>query len=227
MMCQECGCGEIVVNESITAKNEGIGARLRASLEEQGIFVVNVMGAPGSGKTSVIEHLADTLKAIFVVQGDCESDIDTRRLEARGIRAAQINTHSGCHLTAHMVEQVLDGVDLSGVRYLFIENVGNLVCPAGVSVGEHLNVVVSSTTEGDDKPTKYPHIFRSAKLVVVSKADIADAVGFDLDSYTDQLGCVTNAKIVTTSTKDPDSFVPIARMIAHMRDHALGLPHEH
>lgn len=226
-MCQECGCGDIVVNESITAKNESVSDRVRASLEQQGIFVVNLMGAPGSGKTSVIEHLTAGLDGLFVVQGDCESDVDTRRLEAHGVRAVQINTHSGCHLTAHMIEQVLDGVDLSGVHYLVIENVGNLVCPAGVGVGEHLNIVVSSTTEGDDKPTKYPHIFRAAKLVVVSKSDIADAVGFDIDSYRTQLDRVTTAKVLLTSTKEPESFDRLAHMIAHARDHVFGLPHEH
>ncbi|MFT4307853.1 MAG: hydrogenase nickel incorporation protein HypB [Candidatus Woesearchaeota archaeon] len=226
-MCQECGCQEFEVNESVTAKNDGIGSQLRSTLESQGIYVVNVMGAPGSGKTSVIEHLADALGAVFVVQGDCESDVDTKRLEARGIRAVQINTHSGCHLNAHMVKHALEGADLSGVRYVFIENVGNLVCPAGVNVGEHLNMVVSSTPEGDDKPTKYPHIFRSAKLVVISKSDIAEAVGFDRDSYTEQLERVTNAKVLHTSTKEPESFARLAHMIAHARDHVLGLPHEH
>jgi hydrogenase nickel incorporation protein HypB len=226
-MCQECGCGEIVVNESITAKNDSIGVRLRASLEKQGIFVVNLMGSPGSGKTSLIEHLADELEKVFVIQGDCESDLDTKRLEARGIPAVQINTHSGCHLNAHMVEESLEGVDISAMRYMLIENVGNLVCPAGVNIGEHLNIVVSSTTEGDDKPTKYPHIFRSAKIVVISKSDIADAVGFDISSYREQLDRVTLAKVLLTSTKDPDSFKPLAHMIVHARDHVFGLPHEH
>ena len=117
-------------------------------------------------------------KDIAVIQGDCESDIDKQRLEKSKIYTHQINTHSGCHLNSSMINSALIDMDLAGKKYLLIENVGNLVCPAGVNIGQHMDLIVSSTTEGSDKPKKYPQIFMDASVVVISKADLAKHVGF-------------------------------------------------
>lgn len=233
-MCEECGCGlpdeeekQVDVNVSVRAVNDAVSSSIKSALGKRAILVVNVMGSPGSGKTTAIERLAPLLGSVSVIQGDLESDVDSQRLAALGIPSHQINTHSGCHLNASMINEAILSMDLSGTEYLFIENVGNLVCPAGVGVGQHANIVVSSTTEGTDKPTKYPHIFRDANLVVLSKIDIASAVGFDEKAYREQLARVTGATIMPTSAKDPKSFAPIAHRLEHLRDHLVGKPHTH
>lgn len=189
---------DIVVEKPVTERNDKKGGEIAAYLEEKGITCINVMGSPGAGKTTLIENLAPLLGKVAVIQGDLESDVDKERLEGQGIDTYQINTHSGCHLNAEMVSHAISHMDLAGVKYMFIENVGNLVCPAGVYLGQNMDIVVSSTTEGSDKPRKYPIIFQNAALVVISKINLADAVGFDEEAYRKDLaGINPKAKIVT------------------------------
>jgi len=180
----------IEVGRAVTAAGKELAEHNRRRLDEAGILAVNVMASPGAGKTTLIletaRRLAPDLRCA-VVEGDVAGDIDATLLEEAGFAAVQINTGGGCHLRADMLSVALDELNLAATDLLFIENVGNLVCPAGVPLGEHLRVVVSSTPEGDDKPVKYPAVFRSASAVVVSKWDVAPYVGFDLERYSDGL----------------------------------------
>lgn len=234
-MCQECGCSDndekkLSVNESITAVNDALAFQVASLLKKRDLLCVNVMGSPGSGKTTVIEQLALRLgpKNIAVIQGDLESDIDKERLEKKNIATHQINTHSGCHLNAAMINDALIDLDIANKSFLFIENVGNLVCPAGVAIGQHMNMVVSSTTEGSDKPKKYPSMFMDAQVIVISKMDVADAVDFDEKTYLlDVRNIATKAKIIKTSRKTDEGFDELVSVLTHRRDHLLGKEHHH
>lgn len=235
-MCDECGCGNrtksnpkaIIINRSVTEANDIIAREIHHLLKEKSIFCVNIIGSPGSGKTTLIEELSVHLRSsdISVIQGDLESDIDKIRLEKIGISTYQINTHSGCHLNSAMIKNAIDSINLDRKKYLLIENVGNLVCPAGVDLGQHMNLLVSSTTEGSDKPKKYPVIFIDSDLVVISKYDLKDAVSFDENQYLEDIHNINGkAKIVKVSSKDTESFKEVAHFIEHERDHFFGSHH--
>ena len=213
-----------VINERVTSLNDAVAAEIESSLKTGGIMSVNIMGSPGSGKTTVIEHLAGHLGAdsLAVIQGDLESDVDQRRLTAKGIYCHQINTHSGCHLNASMIRDALQNMTLSNRRYLLIENVGNLVCPANKKIGQMLNVLVSSTTEGSDKPRKYPIIFLCSRIIVLSKIDLAPAVEFDEESYIAEIKKINpEAAVVKASSRTPGSFKALAECIESIRNHAF------
>ncbi len=170
------------VRESILAKNDRVAERNRGFFEAKGLLVVNLLSAPGAGKTTLLERTATDLAGrlrVGIIVGDLETDNDARRLRDRGLPAIQVTTGTVCHLDAEMVSKAKDRLDLDGLDVLIIENVGNLVCPAGYDLGESLRVVVMSVTEGEDKPLKYPLMFKTAHVVVLSKADIAAAAGFD------------------------------------------------
>jgi len=178
-MCGSCGCGdpEIVpldVHEKILAGNDRTAAHNREHFAEQGLLAVNLMGSPGSGKTALLEATARALGRgrLGALAGDLATDNDAQRLRAAGVRALSINTGSACHLDAAMVHHALHDYPLAGLDYLFIENVGNLVCPAVYDLGQAINVVALSLTEGEDKPLKYPVMFRKADLVVLTKVDL-------------------------------------------------------
>lgn len=187
-MCDTCGCSitpgnretaaathAVPVLEGLLAENDRMAAHNRAHFERHGVLAVNLMSSPGSGKTLLLEATVKALRgelACAVLVGDLATDNDARRIAAHGVPALQIGTGQACHLDAHMVHDALHGMDLSGIDILFIENVGNLVCPASFDLGQHSNVVLLSATEGDDKPAKYPVMFRAADLVVLSKADL-------------------------------------------------------
>ena len=235
-MCDECGCDldkkvdSIEIDKSVSSANNAIASEVLNFLKDKGILCVNIMGSPGSGKTTFIENISKFIPTedLAVIQGDLESDIDTQRLKSANIYSYQINTHSGCHLNAAMINRALHEMNLSGKKYLLIENVGNLVCPADISIGQHTNIVISSVAEGSDKPRKYPIIFLNSKMVVISKSDLKDAVGFDEKSYiTDLTKISPKTKIVQTSSKNQESFRQAAHFIEHARSHLINEHHNH
>lgn len=209
-MCIECGCNQSVpfgvkvlsmiaprllkprepagphmieLHESLLAKNDDAAARNRARFFQQRILALNLLSSPGAGKTTLLSRTVDDFgreQRCAVIVGDLETDNDARRLHRPHVQVAQITTGTACHLDADMVARGLDAMALDEVRVMFIENVGNLVCPAAFDLGETLRVVLLSCTEGEDKPLKYPPIFKSADLVLLTKIDVAEALGFDI-----------------------------------------------
>jgi hydrogenase nickel incorporation protein HypB len=172
----------IEIHASLLAKNDEAAARNRARFRQHRMLVLNLLSAPGSGKTTLLSRTVDEFGSdhrCAVIVGDLETDNDARRMHRPHVPVAQITTGTACHLDAEMVARGMDSLALDGVRVLFIENVGNLVCPADFDLGETLRVVLLSATEGEDKPLKYPPIFKSADLVIVTKIDVADALDFD------------------------------------------------
>jgi len=178
-MCDTCGCGDhelvpVDVHERILAGNDRMAAHNREHFRAAGVTAINLMGGPGAGKTAVLEATARVLdeRRIAALAGDLATDNDAVRLRAAGITAAAITTGSACHLDAQMVHRALHDVPWRTFDYLFIENVGNLVCPAIYDLGQAVNVVALSVTEGEDKPLKYPVMFRAADLVLITKIDL-------------------------------------------------------
>src|SRR5579864_1790240 len=179
-MCQDCGCGDVNVvpldvQQRILSRNDSVAAHNRDHFRKRAIFSVNLMGSPGSGKTAVLEATARALnggRRLAAFAGDLATDNDAARLEKAGIRSLGITTGQACHLDAEMVHHALHGFDLTAVEFFFIENVGNLVCPAVYDLGQSVNVVALSVTEGEDKPLKYPTMFSKADLVLLTKLDL-------------------------------------------------------
>lgn len=173
----------VEVRTKILKENDVVARSLRQRFHDQGVFVVSLVSAPGSGKTMFLEKTLSMLREEFRVAalvGDLATENDARRLARADVPVRQIVTGSVCHLEALMVQKALDAWDLDDLDYLFIENVGNLVCPATYDLGEDMRLVLFSTTEGEDKPLKYPTIFHTADVAVISKIDLAAAVEFDL-----------------------------------------------
>lgn len=191
-MCGQCGCHthveiegntprRISIHGEILEKNDRLAERNRLDFLTHGVVVFNLLSSPGSGKTAFLQRTLTDLKSlekVGVIVGDLSTDNDARRLRESGVPAVQITTGSVCHLDAAMVADAIQEVGLEGLKLLFIENVGNLVCPASYDLGEALRVVFLSVTEGEDKPLKYPAMFATADVVIISKADLADAVEF-------------------------------------------------
>jgi hydrogenase nickel incorporation protein HypB len=171
----ESGKEAISVLQGLLSENDRTAAHNREHFDRHGVLAVNLMSSPGSGKTRLLEEtisaIADELR-IAVVEGDLETENDARRIREKGVEAVQITTGTACHLDAHMVHKALHQLDLDNVDILFIENVGNLVCPASFDLGQHRNITLLSVTEGDDKPAKYPVMFRASDLMLVSKSDL-------------------------------------------------------
>jgi len=179
------GSKTIDLHAPILARNDRLAERNRGFLQAKGIFTVNLLSSPGAGKTTLLEKTLPSLPAEFapaLINGDLATDNDAERLHASGAPVAQITTGNVCHLDAEMIAKGLDQLPLDDRRLLFIENVGNLVCPASYDLGENKKVVLFSVTEGEDKPLKYPPIFHAADLVIITKIDIAEAVDFDRDA---------------------------------------------
>ncbi|HVN83239.1 MAG TPA: hydrogenase nickel incorporation protein HypB [Candidatus Binatia bacterium] len=183
-MCDVCGCGDpkivpVDVHERLLATNDRTAAHNRAHFEDHGLVAINLMGSPGAGKTAILEATARALgrtRRLAAITGDLETERDADRLRAVGIPAAAITTGSACHLDAEMVHHALHHETAHAADYLFIENVGNLVCPAIYDLGQAVNVVALSVTEGEDKPLKYPVMFRKADLVLLTKTDLLSAL---------------------------------------------------
>jgi hydrogenase nickel incorporation protein HypB len=197
-MCDTCGCNvtpgnahliepggtlhrtddgheAISVLRNLLHENDHMAAHNRQHFDKHGVLAVNLMSSPGAGKTALLEATIERLGSdlsVAVIEGDLETENDAERIRRHGIPAVQITTGSACHLDAHMVHDALHQLDLSALDIVFIENVGNLVCPASFDLGQHANVALLSVPEGDDKPAKYPVMFRAADLVVLSKCDL-------------------------------------------------------
>jgi hydrogenase nickel incorporation protein HypB len=180
----EVGSRTIEIERNLLAKNDELAARNRGWLAEHRIAALNLMSSPGAGKTTLLERTVRDLgtgRPIYVVEGDQETAFDAERIKATGAPVVQINTGAGCHLDADMLQHGLETLDPAAGSLVFVENVGNLVCPALFDLGESAKVVIISVTEGDDKPLKYPHMFAAADLVVVNKTDLLPYVDFDVD----------------------------------------------
>jgi len=236
-MCIECGCNEVNhlshdlehghnhdhehhhhdhgsttlrIEEDLLAKNNRLADQNRQLFKTHGVFVLNLVSSPGSGKTTLLEKTIVALNqdlAIAVLEGDQQTSNDADRISATGAPVKQINTGAGCHLDAHMISHGIEGFDLGATDLLMIENVGNLVCPASFDLGEHHKVVVLSVTEGEDKPLKYPHMFRAADIMLINKTDLLPYLDFDLEKcrkYARQVN--PGIRIFELSCKNGDGF---------------------
>jgi hydrogenase nickel incorporation protein HypB len=211
-MCATCGCSEtkaehghdhghshehghshdhgqtIRLEEGILAKNNAFAAKNRAWLRERGILALNIVSSPGAGKTTLLVRMIKDLAGLLpisVIEGDQETSLDADRVRAAGARAIQLNTGTACHLDAHGVGHALGELHPADRSCLIIENVGNLICPALFDLGEEKRILVASVTEGEDKPLKYPHMFRSADVIIVNKVDLLAHVDFSVDRFRD------------------------------------------
>jgi len=233
-MCTDCGChginqhivhsGDaltahvppsdpllIEVHDRLLSLNDAQAMKNRALLNQHNSITINLMSSPGAGKTALLERTIDELKNRFhiaVIEGDLETENDASRIRAKGVPAIQITTGSACHLDAIMIENALQQLDLTGIDLLFIENVGNLVCPASFDLGQHFNVTLLSTTEGDDKPAKYPVIFRASDLTLLTKSDLLPLLDdFSPKRAGESLASVAgNTPLLELSSKSGDGF---------------------
>ncbi len=174
---------EITVVRNVLEANEKVAEELRELFVKHKILVLNLISSPGAGKTSLLERTLTDLRSDFrmaVIEGDLQTDNDARRVAATGAKAVQINTEGGCHLDSKMVREALKAFDLTDIDILFIENVGNLVCPVEFDCGEHAKIALLSVTEGDDKPEKYPLLFNLSQAMVLNKIDLLPYVDFDV-----------------------------------------------
>jgi hydrogenase nickel incorporation protein HypB len=217
-MCDSCGCAHdeaskktrtIDVNQSLLKANESAAADNRAHFKEKGILTINLISSPGSGKTTLLERTIDALRddtSMGVLEGDIETELDAERIRKKGVPAVQLTTGGACHLESslihkgfHSLEHQLNGKKLD---ILFIENVGNLVCPSFFDLGEHIRAVLVSVSEGPDKPLKYPKAFRTSSVFIISKSDIAPHFDFDIESVKkDALSINPLLKVFVTSAK--------------------------
>jgi hydrogenase nickel incorporation protein HypB len=173
----------VTIERKVLEKNDAVAAENRARFAARRLFVVNIVSSPGAGKTSLLERTLETLKGrlrVAVIEGDVQTDLDAQRVARYGVPVVQIVTNGACHLEARLVQDALDRIDLDDLDVLVIENVGNLVCPANYDLGEAMKIVVLSTTEGDDKPLKYPAMFRNASVLVINKMDLVPYVPCDI-----------------------------------------------
>lgn len=173
----------ITIERKVLEKNDEIARENRALFADHGVFAINMVSSPGAGKTSILERTLERLREtlrIAVIEGDVQTDLDARRVARYNVPAVQIITRGGCHLEANLVRDALANLDLKDCDLLVIENVGNLVCPSNFDLGEAVKVVVASTTEGDDKPLKYPAMFRNASVLIINKTDLLPYLQSDL-----------------------------------------------
>ncbi|MDR2966930.1 MAG: hydrogenase nickel incorporation protein HypB [Methanobacteriaceae archaeon] len=195
---------EIEVQHNIMKANKKLADKNKKKLEENDVFGIDFVGAIGSGKTSLIEELIQNMDgSIGVIAGDVISKFDAGRFKKYDVPVVGLNTGKECHLDAHLVEHALNDISLVDVDYLFIENVGNLICPVDFDLGSHMRIVVVSVSEGDDTVEKHPFIFQSADLIIINKVDIANAVGADENKMaTDAKKINPDVKIIKTSLKE-------------------------
>ncbi len=209
----------ISVITKILDKNNHEAAHNRSHFESHGVMAINLMSSPGSGKTTLLEHMADLAEFKFgVIEGDLETTRDADRIKAKGIPAYQIQTGSACHLDAFMVHQGLHDMPLKDLDICFIENVGNLVCPASYDVGSHLNIVLVSIPEGGDKIEKYPVMFRQADLILITKTDLLEHFDYDIEHEKAEARKIKpNVDILEVNIKDEASVQRVIEWIEFKR----------
>jgi hydrogenase nickel incorporation protein HypB len=227
-MCGQCGCDapaavttaaprqRLELHQGLLSRNDLQAAHNREHFRRHGLRTLNLLSAPGSGKTALLEQLARRWPRppIGVIVGDLATDNDAQRLQAAGARAVQIRTGDLCHLDAALVDQAFSQLDCRGLDLLVIENVGNLVCPAAFDLGEQRRVAVLSVTEGEDKPLKYPALFKSADAVVINKGDLAEATGFDRRSAIANLQAIApQAELFELSARTGEGLDPLIRWL--------------
>jgi len=193
----------ITIERKVLQKNDEIASANRALFKKNGLFTINIVSSPGSGKTSLvektIEHLSGKLK-ISVIEGDVQTDLDAKRVSNYNVPVVQIITNGACHLEANLVKDALENIELKGRDLLIIENVGNLVCPAGYDLGEDIKVAVMSVTEGDDKPLKYPALFSASQYLLINKIDLLAYTNFNMErARHNALTINPKLKIIVTS----------------------------
>jgi len=220
------GAESVEVLQGLLDANDHVAAHNREHLGEHGILAVNLMSSPGAGKTALLEATIDALGGEFrvaVIEGDLETENDAQRVRKKGVPAVQICTGSACHLDAHMIHDALHDLQLDELDILFIENVGNLVCPASFDLGQHRNVTLLSAPEGDDKPAKYPVMFRATDLMLLSKSDLYPVLDdFDPERATQALRNLANpAPVLRLSSRSGEGMHDWIQWLQHERRVAL------
>jgi len=197
---------QIKIMQNVLQANEKKAAEIRTLLQQKKIFMLNLISSPGSGKTTLLEKTLPLLKEKYrtaVIEGDVETDKDAKRLEKYGVPIALINTNGACHLESVSIEKAFSALDMDNLDLIFVENVGNLVCPAEFDIGEDVKVAILSTPEGDDKPMKYPLLFREATLIILNKTDLLEYVDFSLANfYADIKKLKSDLPVIETSCKN-------------------------
>jgi hydrogenase nickel incorporation protein HypB len=197
--------------ENVMKANDMYAAETKKILAKNNIRMYNLIGSPGAGKTSVLENLLPLLEKnnlkTAVIEGDCTTTRDAERIAAVSVPVVQINTGSACHLDANLIYKALDDLDLSQIDILFVENVGNMICPVGFNIGEDSKVAVISTAEGDDKPLKYPVLFKESDFVILTKTDLVPYTNFDMDFFKNSLSEIkTNYEMYAVSNTSNENF---------------------
>lgn len=228
------------LEENILDENEHIAEHVREHMNAHGILIVNEMGAPGVGKTTTLKNVIDKLQVSkpFVIEGDIESDIDTKDLNSLGIPTYQINTFGACHLDSPMIDHKIDEIDFDlgdkerGI--LFIENVGNLVCPAEFTIGENVLMLISTVTEGSDKPYKYPLAFEKADIILINKVDLIPYLDFDEEFFMKGVRALNKtAPVFKVSGKTGEGYAEVAAWLearaaaVEMHEHHHDHDHDH
>ena len=206
---------KINVMEGILDENDHIAEHINEHMTAHDVLVVNEMGAPGVGKTTTLRNLVKHLELKpYVIEGDIESDIDTKNLNELGIETHQINTHGECHLDAPMIEHMTGHIEFKEPGILFIENIGNLVCPAEFSIGEHVMMLISTVTEGSDKPYKYPLAFEKADIILINKVDLIPYLDFDEEFFMKGVRALNkDAPVIKVSGKTGEGFEEVAKWL--------------
>lgn len=206
---------EIEIMQSVYDRNDEVASEINSSLTKKGIYAINVMGAPGAGKTSSLIQIIKRLSTVtpYVIEGDIEADFDTKTLQSLGVKTIQINTGGACHLDSPLIGKAVDDLNIEkGI--LFIENIGNLVCPAEFQIGEHAKMLISTVTEGSDKPYKYPLAFEKADIIILNKCDLLPYIDFDEDFFMKGVRALNKtAPVIKVSCKMEEGFEEVIAWI--------------
>ena len=213
----------IDIKKSVYARNEKLAAEFNDELTQKGIFCINVMGAPGVGKTTTLIRILERLGSLAcVIEGDLESDIDTQKLKSLGIPTVQINTGGGCHLDAPIVADAFAELSFSD-GFLFVENIGNLVCPAEYMLGEHIRLLICAVTDGSDKPYKYPIMFEKVDAILLNKCDLMGYVNFDMEFFMNGISKLNpQAPVFTVSGETGEGFNEVVEWLRNKARHVIA-----